>query len=283
MAPSPKVTLEQIVAVVRALWSETGAAPLTNTVRTRLGNVGAPDRLELGISLVGTEYGINCSFLDRQPAEIRALVIDPRGPNGLLPLDPLTRERVPEGVLAGALAMLRGSAEARRADEAELERRVALERHRADAVAESCERRVTAALAAQLSAEQRYANQEADHLRDTLALREQLAAAVERLRVLEQESSPTFVALADAVVATGEVVQGMSHRLTQVERLVRPVATTPRSQTGKTPATTRPTKSAPRSGGRETPGHARPPKSAPRRGTPSARGGTKPTRRPARG
>ena len=46
------------------------------------------------------------AMLDSQSTDIRALVTDPRGPAGLLPLDPLTCERLPEGVLAGALMQL---------------------------------------------------------------------------------------------------------------------------------------------------------------------------------
>lgn len=231
MAPSPKFTMEQIINAVRALWSENGAAPLPNTVRTRVGG-GDPDRLEAGISLVGVEYGIDCAYLDRQPAEIRALVTDPRGPTGLLPLDPLTRELLPEGALTGALTILRAVAAARSTDQTELERRVHLERTRADVVAESCERRVTAALAAQLSAEQRYASQDAEHERNTRELRDQLAASQERVRVLEQDAPKELVTLTNAITKTGDAVNDLSNRLAKVERTVRPAASAPRAASG---------------------------------------------------
>ena len=107
------------------------------------------------------------AMLDSQSTDIRALVTDPRGPDGLLPLDPLTCERLPEGVLARALTQLRAVADAPVADQRELERRVALERARADDIARACEVRVTAALATQLSAEQRYDQQDAKHERST--------------------------------------------------------------------------------------------------------------------
>lgn len=106
MGAGAKFSLEQIITAVRALWANDGTPPLPNAVRKKLGG-GDPDRLQFGISLVCVEYGINSAFLDGQPAEIRALVTDPRGPNGMLPLDPVTRDLLPDGALAGALAMLR--------------------------------------------------------------------------------------------------------------------------------------------------------------------------------
>jgi hypothetical protein len=244
MSAGAKFSLEQIITAVRALWAEAGIPPLPNAVRKKLGG-GDPNRLEFGISLVGVEYGINCAFLDGQPAEIRALVVDPRGPNGMLPLDPLTRELLPEGALAGALTQLRAIATARENDQRELEHRVAIERARADAVAVQCEARITAALAAQLSAEQLHARQDAAHERDTRDLREQLATALERVRILEQGAPPEVVALTDAVTKTGAAVNAVSQRLKQVERLVSPAAATRRPTAAKAPGRQRTTKAAP--------------------------------------
>jgi hypothetical protein len=244
MSAGAKFSLEQIITAVRALWAKAGTPPLPNAVRNALGG-GDPNRLEFGISLVGVEYGINCAFLDAQPAEIRALVTDPRGPNGMLPLDPVTRDLLPEGALAGALSQLRAVVTARANDQRELERRVAIERARADAVAAQCEARVSAALAAQLGAEQRLANQDAEHERDTRELRERLAAADERVRILEQGAPPEVVALTDAVTRTGEAVDAVSKRLKQVERLVSPAAATRRPTAAKAPGRQRTTKAAP--------------------------------------
>ena len=141
-------------------------------------------------------------MLDSQSTDIRALVTDPRGPDGLLPLDPLTCERLPEGVLARALTQLRAVADAPVADQRELERRVALERARADDIARACEVRVTAALAAQLSAEQRYDQQDAEHERSTRELREQLAAAQDALRRQTGGASTELTTLTTAVAET---------------------------------------------------------------------------------
>jgi|GEM_PF-3309485 hypothetical protein len=216
MAKAATFTLETIVEKVRALWQKAGAPPSVAAARKEVTG-GDADRIEMGISLVGVEYGINCRMLDGMPAEIRALVTDPRGPNGLLPLDPLTRELIPEGVVAGALTMIRGMANARKADQEELERRVGVERERADVVAAACEARVSAALAAQLGAERRYAQQDAEHERDTRELREQLAAAQERIRLLELDSNGELATLTTAVTVTGDAVATMSTRLTSVE------------------------------------------------------------------
>ena len=135
-------------------------------------------------------------MLDSQSTDIRALVTDPRGPDGLLPLDPLTCERLPEGVLASALTRLRAVADARVADQRELERA------RADDIARACEVRVTAALAAQLSAEQRYDQQDAGHERSSRELREQLAAAQKALRRQTGGASTELTTLTTAVAET---------------------------------------------------------------------------------
>jgi hypothetical protein len=210
-------TLETIVEKVRALWQKAGAPPSVAAARKEVTG-GDADRIEMGISLVGVEYGINCRMLDGMPAEIRALVLDPRGPNGLLPLDPLTRDLVPEGVVAGALALIRSVIEARKADQVEFERRVGLERARADSVAVACEARVTAAVAAQMGAERRYAAQDAEHERETRDLRAQLAAAEERTRLLEVSATGELATLTTVVTATGDAVATMSSRLTIVEQ-----------------------------------------------------------------
>lgn len=216
MGKTATFTLETILAKVRELWQEDGGPPTVAAARKRVTG-GDADRIQLGISLVGAEYGINCRILDDLPAEIRALVTDPRGPNGLLPLDPLTRELVPEGGVEGALTMIRGMANARKADQEELQRRVGVERERADVIAAACEARVSAALAAQLGAERRYAEQDAEHERDTRELREQLAAAQERIRMLELDSNGELATLTTAVTVTGDAVATMSTRLTSVE------------------------------------------------------------------
>ena len=249
MAPDPKFTLAAIIAKVREVWIETGAMPAVHAVRRRVGG-GDADRIELGISLVGAEHGINCAALDAQPAEIRALVTDPRGPTGIIPLDPLTRALIPEGVLAGAIALLKSVAAARALDERELERRVGLERARADAIANACETRITAALAAQLSAEQRYANQDATHERSTRELRAELAAAQETIR-LRTEDASALSSLTQAVTETCTEVRDVAGRLDKVERTLAtrrrtenvpatPAASEPHSDAGKEPFVSRP-------------------------------------------
>ncbi len=250
MAAPAKFTLEQIIVAARTVWIETGAMPSVNAVRQRLSG-GDADRIEFGISLVGVESGVNCAVLDAQPAEVRVLVTDPRGPNGVLPLDALTSAQIPEGVLAGAITLVKAVAQTRAADQRELERRVGLERDRADTIARACEMRIAAALAAQLSAEQRYAHQDAEHERNTRALRDQLAASLERVRVLEQSAPEEFVMLTNAITRTGDAVNGVSDRLANVERLVRPTASATRAAPGKARQRTRTPKSAPRGGAKK--------------------------------
>ena len=95
---------------------------------------------------------------------------------------------------------------------------MALERARADDIARACEVRVTAALAAQLSAEQRYDQQDAEHERSTRELREQLAAAQDALQRQTGGASTELTTLTTAVAETRDTVQDVATRLGKAER-----------------------------------------------------------------
>lgn len=220
MSAKTKVFLEQIVPKVRAMWSADGVPPAVNAVRTALDG-GDATRLEFGISLVAAERGINCALLDTQPAEIRALVSDPRSPDGRIPLDPLLWGLLPEGVLSSALLGLEAVAKGVIALQAELERRVGAERDRADAVAAACDTRIAVALAATLAAELRYNGQDAEHERDTRDLRNELAAAKAEIARLSSGPSNELMTLTTVVSETGDAVRGVEVRLDRVEKQLR--------------------------------------------------------------
>ena len=70
----------------------------------------------------------------------------------------------------------------------------------------------------QLSAEQRYDQQDAEHERSTRELREQLAAAQDALRMQTEGALTELSTLTTAVTETRDTVQDVATRLGKVER-----------------------------------------------------------------
>ena len=112
-----------------------------------------------------------------------------------------------------------------------------------DAITRACDTRIAPALAAQLSAEQRYANQDAEHKRSTRELRAELAAAHEAIHVRADDASAELTSSTKAVTVTCGEVRDVARRLEKVERTL---ATRRRGE--RVPATPAPAETKPSPG-----------------------------------